>query len=195
VGSSNNYFTEFLILVLVAIPYLLKIGQTQQLHVSIFRHRLPVRTFTVIALFILVTSKTIGLFSAVYIEKGIKNNKEEYARDQQLLNYFRQTLKIKNGQNVFFTERRFLDNLFIEYAIMPVKDVVTYVYKADSTTFNYSRFTNGMNTGLVTYIVTDEKRNDINVCNDSLPFIFFGKTQFRLVARVSGYCIYKYGAI
>ena len=75
---------------------------------------------------------------------------------------------------------------------MPTKDVVNLVYTADTATYNYSGFTTGMNTGMIKYIVTSEKRDDINVCSDSLPFIHFDKNKFKLVTRVSGYSIYAY---
>jgi len=191
-GSSNNYFTEFLVMVLVAIPCMLQNVQEQKISTRTSGNSLRVSTFAFIAFFILITSKTTGFFSAVYIEKSFKNNIQEYADEQQLYHYFQDTLKIKKGEKIFFTERRFLDNLFIEYAIMPTKDVVNLVYTADTATYNYSGFTTGMNTGMIKYIVTSEKRDDINVCSDSLPFIHFDKNKFKLVTRVSGYSIYAY---
>ena len=191
-GSSNNYFTEFLVFVLLALPGLLQYARAQQLFIPVLKWRVQVPRLAMVALFILVTSKTVGFFSVVYIEKGIKNNRQEYADEQKLYNYFQNILHISSGEKIFFTERRFLENLLIDYAILPTKEVVTMLYAADSTTFNYSGFITGMNTGLIKYIVTDVKRDDINICSDSLPFVNFDKQKFKLVARVYGYSIYRF---
>jgi hypothetical protein len=192
VGSSNNYLTEFLVFVLLSLPLLLQHEEGRKVLLRFFGRTLTIHGFAWIAFFILVTSKTVGFFSVVYIEKGLKNYKDEYANEQMLYSYCKNSLQIKDGEKIFFTERKFLDNLFIEYSIMPIKDIVTQIYTANPTTYNYARFTSGMNTGMIRYIVTDEKRDDINVCNDSLPFVLFDKSKFRLLSKVSGYCIYQF---
>ncbi len=194
-GSSNNYFTEFLILVMLALPYFVQYANEQKLSFQLAKYRISIYHFATGVLIILITSKTIGFFSAVYIEKGFKNYREEYVRDLLLYDYFRQSLHIRPGEKIFFTERRFLDNLFIEYAIMPTKDVTTLVYMANKTTYNYFGFINGMNTGMIKYIVTDERRDDINICSDTLPFVHFDTMKFKLVTKVSGYCIYQYSGV
>ena len=191
-GSSNNYFTEYLLMILLALPHLLRHASEQNLNLRIAGKSLPIYRLALVALLILITSKTMGFFSGVCIEKGYKNNKQQYANDKALLYYFENELRLKDGEHIFFTERHFLDNLFIKYAIMPTKDVTNMVYMANHNTYNYSNFTNSMNTGLIKYIVTDEKRDNINICNDSLPFILFDNKKFRLLTRVYGYCIYAY---
>ncbi len=191
-GSSNNYLTEFLVMVILALPYMLYDGQTHIIPVSVKGRKISLHGFATIAVFVLITSKTTGLFSAVFVERNFKNDKKEYAKELALYKYFREELRITPGEHIFFTERRFLDNLFFEYSVMPVKDVVTQVYTTNSTTFDYTVFAENANRGMINYIVTDEKRADINVCNDSLPFIHFDNKKFRLVATISGYCIYQY---
>jgi hypothetical protein len=193
-SSSNNYFTEFLVFVVLAIPFLLQSPSAGKVLLTLRGRPVTVRRFALIALLILVTSKTIGLFTAVFFENSFKSQHSEYVNEQLLYRYFKDELKIQPGERIFFTERRFLDNVFFEYAVMPTKDVVTQVYIAMPLTYDYSSFTAGMNTGLVNYIVTDEKRDNLNACNDSLPFILFDKSKFRLVARVYGYCIYRYAS-
>ncbi len=191
-GSSNNYFTEFLVFVLLSLPLFLRHAGLMKLQINLAGYMLPLRRLALIALFILVTSKTMGFFTAVYIEKGIKDYRKDYESEQVLYRYFKQTLKINPGEKIFFTERRFLDNLFIEYAIMPTKDVTSMVYLADTATYNFNTFVSGMNNGMIKYIVTDEKRDDINICHDSLPFVWFDKNKFRLIVRFEGYSIYQY---
>lgn len=186
VGSSNNYFTEFLFFVLLALPQLLRQEQSK-----VFG-KITVRAYTLIVFIILITSKTVGFFSVVFVEKGIKNYRQEYANEQKLFQYFTDSLHLQPTDKIFFTERRFLDNLFIRYAIMPNKDVTTQVYNANHSTYDYSSFTSGMNNGPVKYIVTLESRDDINICSDSLPFVNFDKTKFSFVARKYGYCIYAW---
>jgi len=192
IGSSNNYFTEFLILLLVSLPYLLYNEQGKHVLFTYLGKKATTRVVAYIAFFILITSKTSGLFTAMYIEKNFKNDKKEYTNDQMLYEYFRNVLNIRSGEYVFFTERRYLDNVFVNYSIMPTKDVVAQTYSANKTTFDYSGLIKKMNLGLIKYIITDKRRDDINICADSLPFIWFDKDRFRLIAHVSGYSIYKW---
>ncbi|MFI5196103.1 MAG: hypothetical protein ACHQD8_03365, partial [Chitinophagales bacterium] len=191
-GSSNNYFTEFLVFVIAALPFLLRNEQGAVILFRLFGLTVTIHRFTYIAFFILITSKTVGFFTAVYIEKGLKNNKAEYAKEKELYEYVRKNLTIKDGEYIFFTDRLFFDNIFMEYAIMPNKDVVRQVYATDHTTFDYSAFMAGMNTGMIKYIVTDENKKDINEWNRTIPFILFDKNKFRLLATCSGYSVYIY---
>ena len=194
-GSSNNYFTEFLIMVLLALPCFLQYVSSQELTFRTDEFRRLIYRFALLAFIILITSKTVGFFSVVYIEKGFKNNRDEYARDAMLYNYFWLSLNIQTGEKIFFTERHFLDNLFIEYAIMPTMDVTSMVYRANNNTYDYSGFIKGMNNGMIKYIVADERRNDINLCSDSLPFTHFDTSKFKLISIINGYCIYQYQGI
>lgn len=194
-GSSNNYFTEFLNMVLLALPIFLQYVSEQKSSFRIAKFRILIYSFSLIAFVILITSKTVGFFSVVYIEKGFKNNRDEYKRDVLLYDYFKKSLHIQPGEKIFFTERRFLDNLFIEYALMPTKDVTSMVYLANKTTYDYTGFIKGMNTGMIRYIVADEQRNDINICSDSLPFVQFDTLKFKVIAKVSGYCIYQFPGV
>lgn len=194
IGSSNNYFTEFLVCIITGIPFLLKSDHAGKVVLRWGRWRVRVQKLVVIALLIVSISKTAGLATEVFKGSNFKNDNAEYAREQELYRYFRDELKLQKGEYIFFTERRFLDNIFMENALFPTKDVVTQVYLADPKTFDYSSFSQQMNGGLVKYIVTDQARDDINACNDSMPFIWFEKGHFPLQATVSGYCIYRFNA-
>jgi hypothetical protein len=191
-GSSNNYFVEFLVLVIIALPALFQHPVISKILFRPFSYGVTVYRFACFALFILVTSKTLGFFTAVYIDKSIKNNKAEYAGEQALYRYFVNDLKIQSGQRILFTERNFLDNIFIEYAIMPTKDVVSETYLASSSTFDYSTFAAGQNNGLITYIVADEKKLDINRWQEQIPFMKIDLQKFKLIGSRAGYAIFKY---
>jgi hypothetical protein len=190
-GSSNNYFTEFLVFVILGLPFVL---QNEAGEIELLK-MVTVRSFGYVAFLILITSKTVGLFTSVNIEKSIKNERAEYAREQQLYEYVKKTLGVKKGESIFFTDRHFLDNLFVEYAIMPDKDVVGQVYTANPATYDYSSFTTGMNTGLIRYIITTENKNDINEWNSTIPFILFDKNKFRVLSTYLGYTIYVYSPL
>jgi len=191
-GSSNNYFTEFLAFVLLALPGFIQLFRAQMITVKVARWRIPVHKLATAALLILISSKTLGLVSVVFIEKGIKNDKEEYLREQQLYTWFQQRQHIRPGEKIFFTERRFLDNIFIDYSILATRDVTNMVYTANPATYDYSSFTQGMNNGLVKYVVTSRTRDNINICSDSLPFVYFQPSKFRYIASVAGYSIYEF---
>ena len=195
IGSSNNYFVEFLTLLIIALPYLLQSAASAQVPTRSFGYSVSIRRFAGFALFVLLTSKTMGLFTSVYIDKSIKNNKQQYLSDKALYDYFTHDLHTLPGEHILFTERNFLDNLFIEYSIMPTKDVVSETYLANATTFDYSGFTAGLNNGLVKYIVVDQKKKDFNRWYEQLPFMYIDERKFRLLADKSGYSIYIYNAI
>ena len=191
-GSSNNYFTEFLVFVIATIPFLLHSEQGTIRLFRLFGRTVTIHHFAYIAFFILITSKTLGFFTAVYIEKSLKNNKAEYTKEKELYEHVRKELTIKDGEYIFFTNRLFFDNIFMEYAIMPNKDVVMQTYAANHTTFDYSSFVARMNTGMVKYIVTDQNKKDINEWNGIIPFIHFDKDKFRLRTSYQGYSVYVY---
>ena len=192
IGSANNYFTEFLVFVITALPYLLQSEQGAARLFRFFDRTVTIYRFAYIAFFILITSKTAGFVTEAYNEINIKNFKTEYNKEKELYEYFRKGLNIKNGEYIFFTDRLFFDNIFIEHAIMPNKDVVEQVYAANHTTFDYSAFVAGMNTGMIKYIVTDENKKDINKWNRYIPFILFHKDKFRLLTNYLGYSVYVY---
>ena len=191
IGSSNNYFTEFLVLLLMAAPYIMYNRQGEKVIYTYLGYKVTICRIAYFTFFVLITSKTAGMVTAVFAE-SFKNNRQEYANDEALYAYFRDVLHIKQGEHVFFTERRYLDNIFVNYSIMPTKDVMTQVYAADKSTFNYAEVIKNMNFGTIRYIVTASDRDDINVCADSLPFVWFDKGKFRSIARVAGYSIYTW---
>lgn len=193
IGSSNNYFTEFLFFVIAGIwPLLQYLNAKYGIEKPTWKQLARPAKFAYIALFILVTSKTLGFATAVCIDKSIKSTPDEYRREQQLLQWFITEKGLLKSEHIFFTERRFLDNLFIDYALLPNKDVASQVYLTDTATYNYQAFIAGMNTGLVRYIVTDETNNSINQCRGSLPFVSFDTTRFQLQEKILGFAVYVY---
>jgi hypothetical protein len=191
-GSSNNYFMEFLVFVLLCLPCLFEHASSKKVLLRLSGYRITIYLFACIAFFILITSKTLGFFTTVVIDKRISNERKEYANEIKLYDYFKNDLKIKATDHILFTERHFLDNIFIEYAIMPTKDVVSETYLCDPTTFNYSHFIAGMNNGLINYIVTDEKKKDLNRWNSQIPFMHFDENKFKFLANKYGYSIFTY---
>lgn len=192
IGSSNNYFVEFITLLVIALPYLLQNELSKTMRFTLFSRRVSVYIFACFALFVLTTSKALGLFTAVCIEKSIKNTRAEYEKELVLYKYFKEELALQPGERILFTERNYLDNIFIDYAIMPTKDVVSETYLADSATYDYSAFTKGLNNGLVKYIVADERKKDVNRWYNELPFMLIDLRKFRLIANKEGYAVYIY---
>src|SRR6185437_12929340 len=121
------------------LPYLFENAGGKKALCQLFNYPVTIHRFAGIAFFILITSKTLGLFTAIVIDKQIKNDRSEYSKEKMLYNYFKNDLKIKDGDFILFTERNFLDNIFIENAIMPTKDVVSETYLCNPNTYNYSR--------------------------------------------------------
>lgn len=193
IGSSNNYFTEFLLFVITAMPYLLQSEQSERILITISGWPLTVQRFTFIALLILTSSKTIGFFTAVYIDKSIKNYRDEYLREEGFYSGMKKKgFECRNGEYIFFTDRQFFDNIFIGHSIIPNKDVVMQVYAAGKTTYDYSAFINGMNSGMIKYIVTDESKQNINEWEHSIPFIHFDTSRFKWITTENGISLYAY---
>lgn len=192
IGSSNNYFTEFLVCMLLLYPCLAWPDRLSDNIQNGFRFPAFVSKGALAALFVLLISKTVGFASVVLLEKSMSDNPAQYSRDTKLYGYFTDSLHMARGEHVFFTERRFLDNLFYGNAVFPLPDVVSLVWRADSSTFDYTRFTKVMNSGGVTYVVTDARNDNLNAGNVQLPFIRLDPDCFRVVGRCAGYCIYRY---
>ena len=191
-GSSNNYFTEFLVFILLSLPVLMKSDLAQSYFIKIRGRGLTYSNTVWVAILILITSKAIGLFSIMYIDKSLKNNQVEYNRDLALYNWFTHDMHIDSATKIYFTERYFLDNLFINHSIMPTKDVVSQVYEANTTTYNYTAFKEGINKGLVRYIVTDKKDDNINQRVREIPLIYFDPLKFRRIDEKFGFVIYQF---
>ncbi len=191
-GSSNNYFTEFLVFIVLSLPVLMKSELAQTYFIKIRGRGLTFSNTVWVAVLILITSKALGLFSIMYIDKSLKNDKGEYDRDLALYNWFTQDLHIDSTTKIYFTERYFLDNLFINHSIMPTKDVVSQVYEANTTTYNYSAFKEGINKGMVQYIVTDKKDDNINQRAREIPMIQFETSKFRRIDEKFGFVIYQF---
>lgn len=194
IGSSNNYFTEFLFFVLLALPWLLYRDFAQLFLFRIRNYKVTIRRYGFIALIILVASKTLGFFTSMYLERRLVSEPERYARDQQLFRYFRDQLHIRPGEYIYFNESSFLNNIFIGYSILPTKDVVSQVYRCNPDTYDYSRFTAAMNTGLVRYVVVPEGDYTINRFAEELAFVRFDPERFRPLASIAGYRVYRFAA-
>jgi hypothetical protein len=194
VGSGNNYFTEFLFFCLCGLPWLLRDQYGRHRIFRIGSRTLTVGGFGIIAFFILISSKTMGLTSSVYIERWIKNKKEVYYHQQDLLAFFTRDSLLRPGEYVYFGNRDFLDNLFINYSLLPTKDVITQVYRTDAGTFDYSPLLKGMNNGMIRFVVTPAEYNSVNNKDEEIPFVHFDESRFRLFAQVAGYSIYQYQA-
>jgi hypothetical protein len=192
IGSSNNYFTEFLVFVIILLPYLLHSRSGDIELLKAFGKVVTISWFAYFAFIILITSKTVGLFTSVYIEERLKNEQAEYANEQELYAYMKNEFRLTLEDRIFFTERKFFDNIFRDNAILPNKDVVFEVYASNHRTYDYAAFSAGMNTGMIKYIVTDEHKNNINAWNRELPFVLFDKNKFKLLTSHSGYAIYTY---
>lgn len=192
VGSGNNYFTEFLFFCLCGLPWLLRPAYRSCRLFRFGKRTLTIGTFALIAFFILITSKTMGLTSSVYIERWIKNKKEVYHHQQKLFEYFAQNSLLQRGTYVYFANRDFLDNLFINYSLLPTKDVITQVYRTDTSTFDYSKLIEGMSKGMIKYVVVPAEYNSVNNKDEEIPFVHFDESRFRLLTQVEGFSIYQF---
>jgi len=193
IGSSNNYFTEMLLFIVLAFPGIIDNGSAQLKLFTIRGKNITLKGYTTFCLVMLISSKVIGLFSSVFIERWFKEEKKLYISASQLHNYFMRELKLQPGQYIYFTERHFLDNIFFNQSLLPNKDVASQVYLANPNTINFSAFTRGMNKGLVKYIVTSEAHPELNMLREELPFVQFDSTVFHKMGSVYGYTIFHYG--
>jgi hypothetical protein len=192
IGSGNNYFTEFLVFVLMGLPCLMLHEESKKRLFRLGKYTVTIRLFAGIAFFVLITSKTMGFFTAVYIEKRLVSIKDEYKREQALLVYFRDRLQLQDNQYIYFTKRHFLDNIFIRNTIMPIKDVISQTWYNNPNTYDYSMFIEGMNKGLIRYVVIGEEETGMNARNDEMPFAKFDEKKWVRGETVEGYVIYRY---
>ena len=193
IGSSNNYFTEMLVFVLMGLPVLLESDYSSQVLFRIKSRVITIRLFAGIAFFALITSKTMGLFTSIYIEKRLISNTAEYNNEAQLLGYFKDSLQLEKGRQVYFTNRIYLDNFFIGYSVMPAKDVIYQTYTANPNTFNYKPFIEGMNSGTVKYVVMNDEDTSMNMrTKEEMPFVHFDEAKFERLPPFKNYTIFRY---
>lgn len=191
IGSGNNYFTEFIFFVLCGLPLLLRSESQDRQLFQLGKYRITLGRFGSIAFFILVSSKTMGLTSSIFVEKWVRNKHEQYTKQLELSRYFRDNLNIRPGQYVYCAERDFLENLFFGFGLLPTKDVTTQVYRADPRTFDYDPFIRNMSNGAVQYVVTPVDKKGLNPENEEIPFIHFDEQAFEHLADVAGYSVYQ----
>jgi len=187
IGSSNNYFMEFLLCLLIALPYLLLHYSSSRQLFKLSKRQVTIRGLGHFALLVLVTSKTVGLFSAVFIEGSVKDTRGEYEQQQALHAYMKE--KLDTTGYIFFTDRSFFDNIFIDRSIMSTKDVVNQTYTADPTTFDYSGWPATARN--IRYIVITKDRPDINTWHPLIHFIHFDTAEWKLAATYKTYAIYS----
>lgn len=218
IGSDINYYTEFILFLLLAFPLLLKrdpgdarllpktgirvshlaIGALlfvlsyKTIHTLITHIDRPERT-------IQVASNTMGISFRLHIEPRNKSNPEAYFRQMRLLEYFKRELHLHKGEYVFMNflyvgERTYLDNIFFESSIQPTIDVSHQLYHADPTDYleKYASFIEGMNNGLIKYIVAPAEKEDIFIRRNDIPYIRFDAERFDRIAEVEGFAIYQY---
>lgn len=188
IGSGNNYFTEFIFFVICGLPLLLRNEASEIQLFKIGKFRLSLGRFGMIAFFILVSSKTLGLCSSIFIERWVRNKHENYVQQEKLLQYFKDSIKIQKGQYIYFSEREFLDNLFFGYTLLPTKDVTTQVYRTDPKTFNYEPLIQSLSSGAIQFVVTRSKSP--NAENEEIPFMKFDDEKFEFLAEKEGYSIF-----
>jgi 4-amino-4-deoxy-L-arabinose transferase-like glycosyltransferase len=193
IGSSNNYFTELLLFVLLGLPLLLGSAYRGQKLFRIGQWTVTVRRFAGIAFFVLITSKTMGFFTSVYIEQRLVSEPSLYTSGQALHRYFKDSLALKQGEYVYFSQRDYLDNFFIGNSIMGCRDVILQTWKGAPGTFDYTPLRHGMNSGLIRYVVTHSDEKDLNErTREEMPILQFDPAHFRPKATIAGYTIYQY---
>jgi hypothetical protein len=191
IGSGNNYFTEFIFFVLCGLPLLLRSESKDKQLVKIGKYSLTLGRFGAIAFFILISSKTVGLTSSIFIERWVRNKHEQYMKQEELSRFFKDSLHIRPGQYVYCSEREFMDNLFFGYGLLPTKDVTTQVYRTDPKTFDYAPLIQNLSTGAVQYVVTKDDQKGLNPENEEIPFMHFDDNAFEHLSDVAGYSIYQ----
>ncbi|XZF13608.1 hypothetical protein ACTHGU_17645 [Chitinophagaceae bacterium MMS25-I14] len=192
IGSSNNYFTEFLLFLLLLLPGLKDMDFANRRLFRIGKKNVLVSGFAGFCFVVLISSKAIGQFSAVFVERWFKNEKQLYTSGEELRHYFDQELKLKPGQYVYFSTREFLDNIFFGYSIMPNKDVTSQVYLTNPQTIDQSGFIDHMNDGLVSYVVTKSEKEELNINDVELPFVHFDEAKFQKLGKIAGYTVYRF---
>lgn len=191
IGSSNNYFVEYLVCCIMAFPLFLKTSLAGQMRFPYLGSITAIR-FAWIALFILIGSKTMGMFTSMYIEKRMVSDPDSYRRAEALHLYMRDSLGIRSGSYVYINQRGFTDNIFYREALMPTKDVISQVALAHPETYQYLSFLSGMNSGLIQYVVTSPDREDINAFQPEIPFVVLDSHAFRRREEKYGFYIYEY---
>jgi len=192
IGSGNNYFTEFIFFGLCGLPCLLASDFSSRRLLRLGKYTVSIRLFASIAFFVLISSKTLGLVSSIYIERWVRDKREVYEAQQKLHAYFAANHLLKKGDYIYFSKRDFLDNIFIGYSLLPTKDVTNQVYRSNPETYDYSTLIAGMNSGYIKYIVTPTEDSSINAKDEEVPFVHFQDSSFTRIADVEGHSIYQY---
>ncbi|RYD51023.1 MAG: hypothetical protein EOP52_11500 [Sphingobacteriales bacterium] len=196
VGSSNNYFIEEILFSLLGLPVLLQSEVRHKILIRLGKWPLTIGRFSRIAFLALITSKTMGFFTAVYIEKRLVSERDLYTDNQALHQYFRNQLGLQNNQYVYCTRRDFLDNFFLSSSLMANRDVIFQTWTGAPGTFDYTRLHEGLNTGLVRYVVTPIEDSGINqLTREEMPMMQFDTTRFQPIATVNRYRVYQFTGV
>jgi ribosomal protein S18 len=192
IGSSSNYFVEYLLLCFIGIPQLLSHSSAQKVIFQRKGKTYTIKTLTWLAIFILLGSKTMGLFGSIYLEKRMISRPYRYENLQALHRYITDTLRIAPHRYVFSNERGFADNIFYKEALMPTKDVVSQVVLSNPEVYNFQSFISGMNQGLIQYIIAPQDNPELNRFQQEIPFLQFDSSRFVPLEEKYGYLIYAF---
>lgn len=194
IGSSSNYFTEFMYMILISVPLLIRYNYIYYSFENPKIQRINIYNITLFALYVFYLSRGVALFSSVFIERWMKSYHNEYLTHQKIYWYLKNEKKIKNEEYLFCTFRGFTDNFFIKNQLLATKDVISQVYLANPNTFNYQLIIEKQNKGLFKYIITDAENKELLYKDIAIPFIKLDKNSFTLIKIIDTYAIYEYKA-
>jgi len=192
IGSSSNYFTEFIYAILISVPLLVKDNYLDFSFKNPKLKRLNAHRITLFALYVFYLSRGIGLFSSVFVERWMRSYPEDYYTHQKIYFYLKNEEKITDKTYIFCTFRGFTDNFFVKNQVLATKDVVSQIYLANPATFTYQHVIENQNKGLFKYVITEKENTDLLYKDIAIPFIKLDKNSFVLIKIIDKYAIYKY---
>lgn len=179
IGSSVNYFTEFLVLAFIAFAIFFQ-DKKGSLYQSKF-----FKGFFVVGVSVTILFKTLGLFSIIHIDKYLKDDIKTYQTEKKIADYFINDLKIKKDEYIFSQHRSYIDHFMLDNAVAPIKDVIEQIYHGSKETFPYQKIFEDFDKGEIKYLLTTYE-------NPQLQFLDVTFQHFKFLKKIDKYAIYVY---
>lgn len=182
IAAGLNYLIEYKILLLLILGTL-----AFQRH-----HQMPYATIARLLFYFVVLNIVASKIHHTYNQYqfgNYKDNIEQYEKAQAISTYFKQELNLTPNEYIYFEENSFITHFLPSNMLLSVKSTTTEVYNSNTQTLNYKALFEGMNKGLIQYLlIKKEKVPQVSFCLGQ-PF---DRGAFEKIATVNDMNVYKY---
>lgn len=184
IAAGLNYLIEYKILLLLILGILAFPRSSSTRHTSTARFLLYAVVLTI------MISKAQHIYGQ-YRLGAYQTNFKQYEKAQVLAKYFKEELKVKKDDYIYYEKNGFITHFLPTNMILPVKSTTSEIYTNHAETLNYAALLESMDNGTIKYVLVEkgETLADVRCLGQA-----FEVGQFRFIHDLANYSIYQLSA-